>query len=110
MLKFACHEDRDQSLLAQFRAGILLLHIETGRFKSKGIADRLCEICNSDDIENEYHFLCKSATYNNIRRVLYNNAEHTNDFINLNAEDRCVYFIKYQWKLVSNYIDKAWNI
>ncbi len=47
---------------------------------------------------------------NNIRRVYYDNAEnYNNDFINLNDEDRCVYLMKYEWKLVSNDIDKAWN-
>ncbi len=89
----------------------LPLHIETGRFKGKKISDYLCVICNSRHIENEYHFLCKCVTYNSIRRVLYNNAENNNnDFRNLNNEDIFVYVIKDEWKLVSNYVEKAWNI
>ncbi len=49
------------------------------------IADRLCVSCISGNIENEYHFLFKCATYNN------------NDCQNLNDEDRFVYLMKYEW-------------
>ena len=57
-----------RSLIAQFRCGILPLHIETGRFKNITDPDtgkirklkaeeRIRPVCKSGDIENEIHFL-----------------------------------------------------
>ena len=48
----------ERSILAKYRCGILQLHIETGRFNNTKLEDRLCKICNDNNIENEYHFLC----------------------------------------------------
>jgi hypothetical protein len=36
---------RHRSLLAQFRLGILPLHIETGRFVNTCLTDRICTFC-----------------------------------------------------------------
>ena len=59
-----------RSLFAQLRFGILPIRIETGRFKNIRDAEsgqyrklkpdeRLCEICMSNEIENEIHFVCR---------------------------------------------------
>ncbi len=53
-----CTSRRKRSLMAQFRIGILQLHIETGRFRDKRINERVCLLCNSGEVENELHFLC----------------------------------------------------
>ncbi len=45
------------------RSGILPLHIETGRFSNTKLDDRICNICNSGDIENEYHFVFHCTYY-----------------------------------------------
>ena len=47
----------ERSVLAQIRFGILPLHVETGRFVNKKLEERRCEICHSDVIEEECHFL-----------------------------------------------------
>ncbi|XP_050392671.1 uncharacterized protein LOC126811173 isoform X1 [Patella vulgata] len=47
----------ERSHLAQFRCGILPLRIETGRYTSQKIEDRLCVMCHSGSIEDEWHFL-----------------------------------------------------
>ncbi len=106
-----CLSRRQRSLLAQFRAGILPLHIETGRFKGKDITERICFVCNSDEVEDEFHFLSKCTKYINVRNVMYNNVIGKKpEFEQMNDNDKFVYLMKYEWKLVSVYIDKAWNI
>ena len=51
------------SVLAQIRFGILPLHVETGRFVNKKLEERRCEICHSDVIEDECHFLFNCPVY-----------------------------------------------
>ena len=58
-----CMTKYQRSLLSQFRAGILPLRIETGRFHVKSdtengnvrhlqVEERTCQMCNSHEIEN----------------------------------------------------------
>ena len=58
---------RERSVLAQFRLGILPIRIETGRFIGEKVEDRLCRMCNQNQIENEIHFLFHYPLYNDIR-------------------------------------------
>ena len=46
-----------RSLLSQLKLGILPLKIETDRYQGIPEHLRLCQVCNSGSIENEYHFL-----------------------------------------------------
>ncbi len=64
-----CVSRRKRSLLAQFRMGVLLLAIETGRFKSIHVEEILCVLCNMNDIEDEMHMLCTCTVYQYIRIV-----------------------------------------
>jgi hypothetical protein len=66
-----CIQRRRRSLFAQFRIGILPLHLETGRFRNKKVEERTCLICNSQDVENEEHFVCVCSMYNKLRNELY---------------------------------------
>ena len=66
----------DRSLLAKFRCGILQLHIETGRFSNTKLEERLCCICNNNEIEDEIHFLCICSFYSNDRHTLYTPVTH----------------------------------
>ena len=60
-----------RSLFAQFRAGILPLHVETGRFRNLPLEQRLCVLCDKSEVEDEYYFLCQCAVYRDLRRILY---------------------------------------
>ena len=62
-----------RSYCAQLRCGILPLRIETGRYGSNYIPEeeRVCNICNSGDIENEYHFIFDCSAFNEIRQQLF---------------------------------------
>ena len=60
----------ERSVLAQFRLGILPIRIETGRFIGERIEDRLCRMCDQNQIENETHFLFHCSLYNELRRAI----------------------------------------
>lgn len=62
----------ERSILAQFRMGILPLRVETGRFRNLKISDRLCQICNSGEVEDEVHFMLNCKSYTETRRHYMN--------------------------------------
>ncbi len=57
----------ERSLISQLRLGILPLRIETGRFSNLKVEERTCLICNSNNVENESHFLFECESYANER-------------------------------------------
>ncbi len=75
-----------RSLISQLRLGVLPLRIETGRFVRLDEADRLCQVCSNNDIENEFHFLFECDEYNEYRSKL-ETAIGTN-FSDLSAQEK----------------------
>ncbi len=61
-----CVSRRKISLLAQFTIGVLPLAIETGRFKSIPVDERVYVLCNINVIEDEMHMLCACTLYQHI--------------------------------------------
>ena len=57
----------ERSYLAQLRLGILPIEIETVRYKSVPIDNRICKLCNLNLVENEKHILFTCTLYNDIR-------------------------------------------
>ncbi len=55
-----------RSFIAQFRIGILPLHIETGRFVGTKPEDRICFICKMEP-ETEIHFMFNCPLYMHLR-------------------------------------------
>ena len=62
---------RHRKALSKLRTSNHKLQIETGRHNKTPLPQRLCNICHSGDIENEFHFLCNCSTYFNLRGELY---------------------------------------
>ena len=91
---------QQRSLLAQLRAGILPLRIETGRFynikdpqtnkyRKLKAGERLCEVCKDGNIEDEYHFVCICSVYRDIRETLYQKVMlNTSNFNDMNDLDK----------------------
>ena len=94
-----------RSLFAQFRAGILSLHVETGRFRNLPLEQRFCVLCDKSEVEDEYHLLCQCAVYRDLRRKLYSTTidlypefEDMDDlekfvFLNSNLQKHVIVFI-----------------
>lgn len=100
-----------RSLLSQFRHGILPLKIETGRFINTDVADRICELCQNHQVEDEFHFLCVCPLYSNIRKTMYDKCiENYPYFATMTKELQFVYLMKNQWKFVSNFLVAAWKL
>ena len=57
----------ERSAMAQFRFGILPLNIETGRFRNQALDERLCTLCEFNEIEDESHFLFQCSLYDELR-------------------------------------------
>ena len=57
--------------LARLRTSAHKLHIETGRYHKnrKKVEQRICNICNSGDVEDEEHFLMTCATFSTEREA-----------------------------------------
>ncbi len=49
--------------LAKFRCSAHSLFIETGRYQGINKEDRICQMCNLNCIEDEFHFLCLSSIF-----------------------------------------------
>ena len=43
------------------------LHIEVGRRNNIPTEDRVCYVCDSHDVEDEYHFIMNCSEYDNLR-------------------------------------------
>lgn len=74
--------------LAKIRYGVALLHIETGQYEQLPLQERLCQLCDSNAIEHEPHFLFNCDFLTNECVTLVNAASELN--MNLNNQDKLV--------------------
>ncbi len=56
---------------AMLRCGTAHLRIETGRYEHIALNDRICQLCDCGNVEDERHFLISSTALNYERRNLY---------------------------------------
>ena len=102
-----------RSLLAQFRAGILPINVEIGRFRNLPLEDRVCKLCNSvtNNIEDEFHVLCVCNAYNDIRTSLYNNISDINSNFDEYDDFEKFVFINNEYQVqLANFLLKAREI
>ncbi len=53
----------ERSLISQLRLGILPIRIETGRYSNLPEQQRICLLCDSNQVENELHFVFQCHLY-----------------------------------------------
>ena len=72
--------------LSKFRLGLLHLRIETARFVRPRIPpeERLCLVCNSQEVEDESHFLLNCSKLERHRQLLLSRIPDHVDYLNLN--------------------------
>ena len=102
-----------RSLLAQFRAGILPINVEIGRFRNLPLEDRVCKLCNSvtNNIEDDFHVLCVCNAYNDIRTSLYNNISDINSNFDEYDDFEKFVFINNEYQVqLANFLLKALEI
>ena len=74
------------------------LKIESGRFIGQALPERICNLCQLNEIENEIHFLIKCPKYETLRQVLYQKIISTNrnneiDIHSLNDNEKITYLL-----------------
>ena len=55
--------------LSRLRCSVHSLHIEVGRQDNIPTEDRVCYVCDSHDVEDEYHFIMNCSAYDNLRNL-----------------------------------------
>ena len=92
-----------RSIFAQFCCGILPLRLEigrrqrvrdepTGQTRSLKLEERVCSICSSGEVEDEYNFLLKCNVFSDIRVDYISNIMRNNaDFINFNLKLKIIF-------------------
>jgi hypothetical protein len=108
---FANLNKRVRATYAQFRAGILPLAIETGRFQNIDLNNRLCMLCNETGeriIEDEFHFLCECKLYNYERSKLFRNVSQK--FPDFDIIDKFIFLNINAKTQTASFIDKAFTI
>ena len=61
-----CH----RRALSRLRCSNHSLHIESGRFNNIDVNNRICQLCDTDEIEDEYHFVLVCPLFIDIRNHL----------------------------------------
>ena len=59
------------SKYAKLRISNHRLNIELGRYAKTPVHLRTCNICNTLEIEDEYHFICVCHKYCDLRKQLF---------------------------------------
>ena len=86
---------QERSLVAKLLCGVLPLEIETGRFVGKPVAERLCKVCNTINVEDEFHFLFSCCMYQRERSNYYvENIENIEDFMLMEDGDKVRYMLQ----------------
>ena len=104
----------ERSTYAQFRAGILPLAIETGRFQNIELNDRLCVFClgehpDSRNIEDEFHFLCECHKYDELRKCLFTKISNKfPEFVNMDNIDKFLLLNTHAQIDTAKFVNKAY--
>jgi hypothetical protein len=64
-----CIPGKNVNLLTKFRLSAHPLRVEQGRYNGIARQERLCEFCNLNEIEDEYHFILICPLYKNLRSM-----------------------------------------
>ena len=88
----------DLKMFTKFRISNHNLAIETGRHANKNkskvdMNNRICDLCNSRDIEDERHFLLHCLKYNNIRKSFMQDIKPINPTINRKSPDELFMYL-----------------
>ncbi len=105
-----CMSRHQRSLIAQLRLGILPIHLEIGRFRGTQLDDRICQLCDTQEVEDEIHFVCICNLYNDLRQNMYRTVEHKHiDFYMCDNKDTFIFLVQKERKILGNYLVEAWS-
>lgn len=97
-----------RSHIAQIRSGILPLNIELGRHRQILLENRKCTVCNSSEIEDEFHFMCQCNFYSEERAELYRQIEIEGFYV-LSNKTKFVHIMEQCNKNVGKFIMNSFD-
>ena len=101
----------ERSAMAQFRFGTLPLNIETGRFRNQPVQDRLCTLCEFNEIEDECHFLFKCSLYSDLRNDWIRNiTDKTPDFVEMDTTTKFKVIFVIHLRITAKFILRSYNV
>ncbi len=69
-----------------------------------------CKICDSQEIEDEFHYIISCNVYIEIRQVIYNCiTSKIEEFIHFNDRENFILIMKDEWKSLGKYLISAWD-
>ena len=96
----------DRRIIARLRCGAMKLNVHLGRYNNVPYHERICDFCNTKEIDDEYHILLICPFHSDIRTkyipYYYSNKPNLQKFINLISTDA-----KRTLFLVVNFIKHA---
>ena len=97
--------------MTKLRISVHGLPVETGRYNNVQYEDRVCRLCNLNEVGNEQHYLmsCSNEKFANLRNVFIDNLYIINNAFRLFRMQDLFYYVlamhdRSIMKLVSKYI------
>ena len=90
-----------------------LLNIETGRRHNIKTENRLCKFCNTNSVEDEFHFIISCNKYSSLRNALFSKlSKNDNNFSKLSPDEKFIYIInlKSNSEDILTYINKCYHL
>ena len=66
-----------RQVLSKFRLRSFNLKVVTGKYENIALENRICECCNQNQVEDEYHVLFKCTLYSDLREQYLLNVDYT---------------------------------
>ena len=101
----------ERSAMAQFRCGILPLNIETRRFRNQALDERLCTLCEFNEIEDESHFLFQCSLYDELKREWVSHiVNKTANFLELDKINKFKVVFDIHHRITTKYILRCYQL
>ena len=101
----------ERSAMAQFRFGILPLNIETGRFRNQALDERLCTLCELNEIEDESHFLFQCSLYDELRNEWVSHiVNKTANFLELDKINKFKVIFDIHHRITAKFILRCYQL
>ena len=84
------------------------LQVEIGRYRNLPLEQRICTLCDKNEVEDEFHLLCHCPIYEDILKVLYNETITLYpDFTEMDDLQQFVFLVSNVQKQVINVLTTA---
>ena len=108
LLKIKSRDKR--SLFAKFRLGVLPLEIEKGRRYKLIRSDRICKFCNTQEVENELHFIFTCPSLETVRSPIFSEIYNIHPFLAMQSKSQQLSYLFFNEHTPSTLLDLSANL